>query len=225
MYNLIDRAVTLSDVMFHSENLKHVKEILRINDYPCWFIDKYTKKRLNKIRFHTKDTSNKDLYVKLPKLLIPFNNISFNSLTNIFKSYNICVIPMVKKNLSPIIKLGKDTPKKWDCTNVVYKFNCKDCPATYVEATKRSFSVRINEHKKSKNKDSVVSIHQLENKHDFDWENTLILDFENNYQKRLISEMIHIKRNKNSIKKEDIQKLSITYFPVINQLNSLDICL
>jgi len=35
--------------------------------------------------------------------------------------------------------------------------------------------------------------------HNFDWNNVKILDFESNYQKRLISEMIHIKSQKNGI--------------------------
>lgn len=35
--------------------------------------------------------------------------------------------------------------------------------------------------------------------HEFDWENVKVLDVEHNYQKRLISEMIHIKSQKLSI--------------------------
>ena len=45
---------------------------------------------------------------------------------------------------------------------------------------------------------------------------------ESNYKKRLVSEMIYIKSNHNSInKKEDIQNLSTIYFPIINKFNTV----
>jgi len=43
---------------------------------------------------------------------------------------------------------------------------------------------------------SVITDHRLLNKHDFDWDNVQILDEETNYNKRLISEMIFIKKQK-----------------------------
>ena len=58
----------------------------------------------------------------------------------------------------------------------------------------------------------MVCEHQLEFKHEFDWENTKIVDYVSGYQKRLTSEMIHIKFNKFSInKKEDIFTLNRIY--------------
>ena len=105
---------------------------------------------------------------------------------------------------------------------MVYKFDCKNCSATYIGETKRSLRTRINEHKTNKNKESVVSLHRIENKHEFDWDNTFVLDMESNYKKRLVSEMIYIKSNHNSIiKKEDIQNLSTMYFPIINEFNTV----
>jgi len=83
--------------------------------------------------------------------------------------------------------------------NVVYKVCCKDCEASYVEQTKRQLK-KINEHTKNINYDesrhSVITNHMLEKNYTFDWYNKKILDFETNYYKRLISEMIYIKFQK-----------------------------
>ena len=49
--------------------------------------------------------------------------------------------------LKSVIKLGKDSTNKWEQTNIVYKFNCKNCPVTYIGKSKRTLRVRINEHK------------------------------------------------------------------------------
>jgi len=69
-----------------------------------------------------------------------------------------------------------------------------------VGQTKRYLKTRINEHVKNikaeESKLSVVSKHMLECNHIFDWKNVRILDFEQNYYKRYISEMIHIKTQK-----------------------------
>ena len=60
---------------------------------------------------------------------------------------NISTIPLVNKTLKSVMKLGKDSTNKWKETNIVYKFNCENCPAIYIGKSKRAFRVRINEHK------------------------------------------------------------------------------
>jgi len=55
---------------------------------------------------------------------------------------------------------------------------------------------------------SVIAEHIHKFNYEFDWDNTQILDFESNYNKRLISEMIH-KEQKNSINLQTELKCSI----------------
>ena len=51
--------------------------------------------------------------------------------------------------------------------------------------------------------------------------NVKIIDYESDYNKRLTSEMIHIKCNQSSInKKEDIFTLNRIYFPLLKILDS-----
>lgn len=67
--------------------------------------------------------------------------------------------------------------------------------ASYVGQTGRQLAMRIKEHRSNINylveSLSVVSVHRLEG-HDFNWDNTIILDKEFSYKKRIISEMIYI---------------------------------
>ena len=142
------------------------------------------------------------------------------------KIYNISTISIVNKNLSSIIKLGKNITNTMDGTNVVYKFCYEKCEACYIDETKRSLKTRIKEYKyktskdiKNKNNESIVSQHQINFNHEFDWNNVLIVDSESDYKKRLISEMIHIKCHQNNInKKEDIHTLNHNYFPLLKNL-------
>lgn len=227
VYNLVDRAILLSHSSFHNTNLAKLKQILLNNDYPLDFIKKHVKIRLNSIKFRNNNNKNSvnpysHLYKLIPKICIPFNYSDFAGLSNILKPYNIKTIPIVNKNLKSIVKLGKDKTEKWSETNVVYKFNCKNCSVCYVGETKRMLKTRIDEHKRSNNSNtSVVSAHHSRPGHEFDWDNTTILDREPNYKKRCFSEMLHIKSNKHTInKKTDILYLNKSYFPIIRKLKS-----
>ena len=51
VYNLVDRAILLSDKCFHYQNITRVKRILQENSYPLDFIEKHIKSRLAKIHF------------------------------------------------------------------------------------------------------------------------------------------------------------------------------
>jgi len=84
----------------------------------------------------------------------------------------------------------------------VYKLRCKNCDVSYIRQTKRRLNTRILEHKKDINErtanHSVITEHRLEFGHEF-WDNPKIVDKEKQYYRRLISEMINIKSQKNAI--------------------------
>jgi len=118
--------------------------------------------------------------------------------------------------LSRLIKAQKDSPDS-SKMNVVYKINCKDCDASYVGQTGRQLKTRISEHKNHINRNtsalSVITKHRLHKNHDFDWEGVEILDVERNFNKRIISEIINIKYQKNGINLQtDTEALDRAYF-------------
>jgi len=63
---------------------------------------------------------------------------------------------------------------------------------------------------------SVITEHQLKHLHDFDWENVEILDEEVHFNKRLISEMIFIKKQSKGLNlQRDIELLDPIYSDII----------
>jgi len=66
---------------------------------------------------------------------------------------------------------------------------------------------------------SVISNHRLENNHEFNWSETRILDRESSYVKRLVSEMVFIKRLQNGLKQSDTDLLPDAYLPIIDFLS------
>jgi len=105
--------------------------------------------------------------------------------------------------------------------NVVYKIKCCDCDASYVGQTGRQMKTRISEHKNHINRNtpahSVITDHRLHRGHNFDWGGVEVLDVERNYNKRLVSEMINIKCQKNGLNLQtDIESLDHAYFACFN---------
>ena len=91
-------------------------------------------------------------------------------------------------------------------------------PGIIHRETKRALGDRIKEHRDSRDKKSVVSLHQSENQgHNFNFDKVQILDKESCYKKRILSEMLHINSCNNTInKKEDTQFLNRSYFNILN---------
>ena len=66
---------------------------------------------------------------------------------------------------------------------------------------------------------SVISTHRLETCHSFDWQDAKILDKETSYNKRLISEMIFIKKQNNGLNKQsDTDSLPNAYLPLLHNI-------
>jgi len=90
-----------------------------------------------------------------------------------------------------------------------------------VGQTCRQLKTRISVHKnhisRNTSTHSVITEYKLQFGHDFDWEGAEILDVERNFNKRLISEMINIKSQKNGINLQtDIEVLDWAYFSYFN---------
>jgi len=126
--------------------------------------------------------------------------------------------------LNRIVKSQKDKLPIGMNKNVVYKLTCKNCDVAYVGQTKRKLNTRIAEHKKDINKKtsyhSVITEHRIEYDHKFDWENPKILDIEQHYHKRLISEMMNIKTQKKTINlQSDTECLQYAYIEILNKIH------
>jgi len=127
--------------------------------------------------------------------------------------------------LNKYIKRHKDKIDPKSQNEVVYKIDCMNCNSSYVGQTKRQFKTRIKEHRSDINKKngalSVISDHKLEYNHDMNWDDAVVLDIEPAYTKRIVSEMVHIKRQCKGLNKQsDTDLLPDVYLPIIKSLPS-----
>jgi len=196
IYSLVDRVVQLSHPKFHKINFDHIIKILLDNGYPLDLIFTSIRRRLHTHRSKVHKETEKH---STPYFTIPYVSCIANKFIEYFKKITFCKLAFSCYNkLNRFIKVHKDALPITSQSNVVYQIHCLDCDATYVGQTKRSLHIRVSEHKnhlrRNSTQSSVITEHRLKYKHDFDWDGVKILDKETNYNKRLISEMIFIKK-------------------------------
>lgn len=111
-------------------NLKRVREILKMNRYPVDFVENHIKIRLNNIKYLNTNNENinnqTNIFKRLPEVCLPLNKSYFFKLSNALKEYLISTIPLLKK-------IQMQLPNK------VNGFNCEDCSACYINEAKRAF--------------------------------------------------------------------------------------
>jgi len=235
IYNLIDRAVLLSHPKYHQKNIEMCINILLENGYPLKLIFEQINKKLktlfaNKIHSNINNdripTKNNDTDPETKKryFVIPYLCGISETIASLFNKSDYTIGFRCLNKLDRTIRVQKDYTEHSQKNNIVYKINCRNCEASYVGQTKRQLKTRVKEHcnniKLDQSKHSVITEHRLNFDHDFDWENIKILDTESNYNKRLISEMLHIKEQKKGINSQkDTEFLDESYYYVLNDLS------
>ncbi|KYQ60037.1 hypothetical protein ALC60_00918 [Trachymyrmex zeteki] len=220
----LDRILFLSHPEFHKNNIVSMIDTLILNNYPLDIIFSTINNRIKKLSIrkdvHKNNFNNNNELNELNKkkyFTIPFINKNSDKFSNIASKNNFKIS---YKPINRFIKSGKDKLEKMDQCNVVYKICCLDCNASYVGQTKRKAKTRIKEHKsnikRSNDALTILSQHQIDKNHKINWENIKILDIEPYFQKRMTSEMIHIKKINGMNKQSDTEKLPEIYFPLLN---------
>jgi len=198
-------------------------------------IFKYTNKRLHQLMANIQTQSNAQISpnnnknsipIKNHFIVLPYIDSITNKVKEKIKGSNIQLGLRNLQKLNKFVKVHKDINNKENCNNVIYKIYCKDCDASYVEQTKRQLCTRLQEHKANIkldcSKHSVISEHIKNFNHSFDWAGVEILDTEHKYHKRIISEMIHIREQKNGINLQtDSESLDDKYTVILSELAKL----
>ncbi|CAG9770176.1 unnamed protein product [Ceutorhynchus assimilis] len=105
-------------------------------------------------------------------------------------------------------------------SNVVYSIPCENCPKKYIGMITPLLKNRLNGHKYTKNANTALDKHMKDSDHCFAFNNTTILNKDNNFHKLMIKEMIEIRKEKNAVNdRTDIMGLSRIYNNLITTDN------
>ena len=193
IFNMVDKALKLSDPQFFDQNITIIKNALKNNHYPSDFIDKYVKKRLDYLKHvDIKNSVEIDNPCKVYRITTPFINQIAPKLKQVSKKFNCdnyeFTTTFCNRNKTNIyFDKMKDKDEIGLKCNAIYNIPCKDCNKVYIGQTKRYIKKRVYEHKNDYKKSPFTALtkHQMDNFHRFDFENVKILATEKNLRKRI----------------------------------------
>ncbi|XP_044766280.1 uncharacterized protein LOC123322400 [Coccinella septempunctata] len=219
--NLLHRGINLSSSEFHHENLKEIKQILKVNAYPSLLVNRIINEYKPSPSRHqlgeTKETRSYFRFPFVPKLSSKISNSIRRVSTNSrLAFYNL-------KSVRSLFSKLEDRAGTLDRSNVVYKIPCAGCNRCYIGQTKQLLSSRVRQHKndchekfRDKEGKTALALHSFSTGHQFDFQQISVLDGEKNWMKRNLSEMIHINLHDTVNHRSDTQGLHQSYNNLIS---------
>ncbi|XP_057338456.1 uncharacterized protein LOC130676319 [Microplitis mediator] len=193
---LLHRAINLSHDSFHEENIKRNQERVR--------------------------TAENKYFFKFPYIRGLSQHISRAFVGTEWKpaNYNI-------KTVGSIYTRLKDKVNEDLMSELVYAIPC-ECGKKYVGQTKQYLRNRTNQHRLNcrpvnilKSEQTALARHHFDTGHNFDFNSVSILDREDNYLKRSVSEMVFIYLNDTVNLKTDLNNLSYLYNGLLDSFKNV----
>ena len=132
---------------------------------------------------------------------IPYIRGTSESIRRILSKENIRVAFRSRTTVRSILTNVRPRISQHDKKGVVYCIPCQDCDKVYVGETGRTLNIRQKEHKRhlfnGNTEDSAVAAHAHQEVHDIDWENTFVLDYDDDFFKRKVKEALLIRQKSN----------------------------
>ena len=131
--------------------LDFLKKYFLNNLFPCKFIDKVFRSTISS--FYKEDRTistvqKKTIYLSLPYLDLQSNSVKRKIIAIVSKFYpqiDTKIIFSSSFKLKNFFKF-KDVMPLLLASSVIYKYQCGQCPATYIGETKKQMKVRISQH-------------------------------------------------------------------------------
>jgi predicted GIY-YIG superfamily endonuclease len=192
-------------------------DTLRGNNYPTNFIRDNISRRMSQFAQPQPTNPVTDETSPKPKFFsVPYVKILFEKLRKLFSSYEIRLVGKASAPLkSTLFSKTKDPIPLSLQSNVVYEVKCK-CEKVYVGQTKQFLKTRLKNHtdavKHKRKIHSALAKHVIEEKHEIDVSSAKILCKEPNLGKRLVKEMIQIRKRPNALNtQQDCASLGTSY--------------
>jgi hypothetical protein len=139
----------------------------------------------------------------------PYHRKAEKMFKTIQDKFNLQIIFKKTQTLGQLLKKRNNTKHTLSEKEVVYKIPCAQCQTSYIGQTKQILGKRLTQHANNCNKktslktlkantnDNGVAYHHKLTNHNFDFENTVILQREKNETRRKVAEALHIKSSTN----------------------------
>ena len=201
LFNRAENVITNNTEL--KQEQQYITKVLQSNGYSKQFIDKTRRQWHHK----QQNKNNNQPAVKEPepvrRINLPYIQGISEQLQRRLSQHNIKSTFYTTTTLRKILPSPKDPILTEEKHNIIYKLDCKDCDAVYMDESKRAYQTRIREHisavRKADTKWYETADHCWKFNHDFNWTEDKTLGQELNTTTRKIKETIHSIKTENCI--------------------------
>jgi hypothetical protein len=153
------------------DEIIYLNNLFRFNNYPPAFIKRYSR--------HINNTNNTETRDK-PRLWrsLPYIKDVSEAAARILRPFGIGIGHHPNSTIRNKYMNIKEPLKNMDKSAIIYKIDCKNCPANYIGETSKCLKSRLHEHKLAVRRAdplSQISSHCLQNNHEFAFEEAKII--------------------------------------------------
>ena len=164
-----------------------------------------------------RDKSNTSASARSITVGLPSASGVSKHLSRVLRSHGINTDHKPYNTLRSLLARPKDKTSPEKKTGVVYDITCNGCGEHCIGETSRALRKRLGEHPQ-KQTASAVWEHQSTAQHEMDWEGIKILDLERGDVKKKIKEVIHNRRQRPTLNRDEDYELPA----ILNRLLSRD---
>ena len=157
-------------------NLQYDRQLIRQEQvpWPCFSKKNYNEDFIQR-NTHRPTTTTQANNTATPTTIatLPYIKGISENISRILKPFNICVAHKPITTLRQLLINVKDKDEPRNRQGAVYKINCSDCHASYIDETGGNLTTRLTEHKRASRKgdvnDHIAELRRLKN-HTIDWD-------------------------------------------------------
>jgi hypothetical protein len=208
---LIHRAYYLSSsfISFSAEQ-DYLRNFFSNNGYPVHLFEKMCRRFLNSV-YHPKpvstDVPRRDVYFSVPYYGRESERLYSGlteSLSAFYPQFNFKLLPINSFTIGSFFPY-KDRVPDGLRSDVIYKFSCESCSASYIGSTHQGMAVRVGQHRGVSHRTnrplatvmhSVPRNHAEDHNHPINYNNFTIVNSTGNRGDLLILESLHIHKDK-----------------------------
>ena len=189
--------------LYLEQEIEHIKQSLRSNGYNMKLINQIVrKKRRNMLNPQSDTQSHQPNNDEHKYVSAPYIKGASEKMTRILKPHKIILANKTTTTLKSKLQSLKDPVPLNETTNIIYQIPCSDCDQVYIGETSRNINKRNEEHKNAigrRDQNSQIFQHVTQELHQVQWNNTRILDRNNNLKQRKFIEACYTQANPKAI--------------------------
>jgi hypothetical protein len=212
--SLLNRADNIvSDPHDRSQEVSHIKKVLKVNNFDPFMLDIPRKKNFTpNPATHQQAGGARQLPIAIPYI----KGLS-ERLQRVFRDHGVSIYHKPHNTIRQSLVSPKDKLGKMNKDNAIYEITCGHCEQSYIGETGRTLKVRFGEHVRDSTPITAVTSHIHTTGHNIISDDVKVLDTEEHWYRRKVKEALFIQEKRPPLNRDQGLDLPAIYQHVVSR--------